>query len=180
MAAVERHLVHRGLARSEQTRLRHGSPSRACSASSSHVFFVKKPSSRGSSSSTPGKPAMIATTSARCWVRSSRARCWIGRRRAQQQPRRGVRATVRRAQHHETATLARADLLPQLGPVPDHAPGHQPTHAVREDADRLFRAGQRLLDLARQKLGRVVDRLAPVVGKRDDLVGVRQVVAQRR
>ena len=92
-----------------------------------------------------------------------------------------MRTLVRRAEHHEARTVARHQLVPQRRVLVDQRAHDKPAHAVREDAHRLQRRERRVELLAQrrgERVGQHVERLAPVVRKRDDALAALQVLLQ--
>ena len=90
-------------------------------------------------------------------------------------------AAVRRAQHQQACALARHHALPGFRFFKAHGACHQSAHGVCQQPHRLatqIARGQRRINRSRQTAGLVFYRAAPIIGKRDDLMGICQAFNQ--
>ncbi|MND87271.1 hypothetical protein D3C80_792660 [compost metagenome] len=91
----------------------------------------------------------------------------------------GVSAMVRGAQHHHQAVGLLDQRFPECRVLLERCANHQPTHAVREQADAAFGLFAKLFAQIRSQLRpQIRQRLAPIVGIRNDLMGFVKVVMQ--
>ena len=91
-------------------------------------------------------------------------------------------AGIRRAQHQQAGAGPRHHLRPDVGAFELHRARDQAAHRMRNDAHRLaalVACRQRGLHIGGKPLRFLLDRLAPVVGKLDDFMGLTQDIHQR-